>query len=1037
MTAVTARSVWQMRYANWILDHARVVGIAWLAVIALGSFCATMLPIASLPRIDVPQFDIDTILPGASARTMEATVTGPIERQLRLIPGIASVRSESYAGESNITVTFPEDKSLLLALQQVQSAVNLASSDLPSDLPQPPSVTQSAGPDSTVITLAVTATAMSGEDVSAYVESVLGPAVARADGVGALTYHGLRRPAIRVDLNTKYLASLGMVAGDVRQALVKANATEPQGRVDAGRITGQIDSNSALLTAADVSSVVVGRGTTGAVVRVGDVAHVYDGAEKNRDIAWLGTQQAVMVDVEKAIGANVLKTVKSVRASVAELGASGMPVDVRFLADSTHVIGSTIRELEVAFLVSVLLVFIVVLAFVRSVPVALIPCLSIPLSICPVFVIMLLAGYSIDVISLLALILAVGFVIDDAILVTERIMENASKGMRPREAAVEGMAEIFGSVCTMTISLVIVVAPLFAFPGMLGELMREFGAVSAVAVVASAFAALTFIPVACMLVIGHGSVAEVRALPQGKSRWAMRAFHGSIAWSLRHPLTMVVLILGGCFCAAWLGAGLETSLVPPQDNGQIIGYIDASPTTSYEAMVPLMRKVIHRVESVSGVQHVFGAVQTDPYVGFGRIFIDVGDPSEREEGVVPIMEEIQQVLDGIPGIEVSLKPKQDIDISIGRSKGELVYEMVGVAADVVHSAAARLTDALRANPAFRSVSMSNPPKVADRVITFNRESMGRLGVDMVSTNDALYDTYGDRQVTTLYRQADQRRLIMSGITGLLGSEPLMVRSESGALVDMRTFAEFSTALSPVILTHTDGLPSEAINVSLAPGVSLSQGNREIAVTLHSLAIPGGVQLRPAGTAEQFAFFSGSQAWLLAVALGLIYVILVASYNSFTKPVAILLSLPCAILGAALCLKATSDEMTLISFICLILLIGIVKKNGILVVSDASAKCPSDGSELEAIALEAVRRRSKPMLMTTLVAVFGAVPLVIGTGYGAELRRPLGLIIIGGLVFAQVTSVYVVPCVWVMGERLRRRAATWRERRAAAFGTGSI
>jgi multidrug efflux pump subunit AcrB len=1019
MTSLTAGHAWQRRYAHWILARARAVGVVWLAVIVLGCMCAANLPVASLPRMDVAQFDIETTLPGANAQTMAATVTGPIERQMRLIPGVASVRSESYAGESDITVTFAGDKSLLLALQQVQAAVNLAAGDLPANLPQPPAVTQGAGPDSTVITLAVSSPSMTGEDVSAFVETVLGPAIARADGVGALTYHGLRRPAVRVDVDARHLSALGLVADDVRQALVSANGTGPQGRVDAGHVTRQIASNAPLLTSSDVASVVVAS-QSGAAIHVGDVATVYDGAERDRDIAWLGEHRAVMVDVEKSVGANVLRTVQAVRERVAELKAGGMPVEVEFLADTTHVVDSTIHELELAFLISVVLVFIVVLAFVRSVPVALIPCISIPLSICPVFVCMVLAGYSIDVISLLALILAVGFVVDDAILVTERIMDLAGSGMSADEAASEGLAEVFGSVWTMTASLFIVVAPLFAFPGMLGELMREFGVVSAVAVIASAFAALTFIPVACRVALSARRVRAPAAVAPLREGVLARFFNTSIMWTLRHPLLMLLFIAGGSLYAWHVGGTLETSLVPPQDNGQIVGYIDASPTTSFEAMVPLMRQVMARVGRVSGVRRVFGAVQTDPYVGFGRIFIDAGDPSTRATDVRGVIDSIQTALDDIPGIEASLKPRQDIDISLSRSKGELVYEMVGADAGQVRAAASQLVDTLRANPVFRSVSTSNPPQAADRVVTFDRERMGRLGVTMSDANNALYDAFGDRQVTTMFRQADQRRLILSVHDTVLGVDPLMVRSVEGTLVDMRTFARFTTAQSPVILTHTDGLPAEAIDVSLTPGVSMSQGEREIAATMRGTKVPEGIHLRPAGTAEQFALFSGSKAWILAVALGFIYVILVLSYNSFTTPAAVLLSLPCAVLGAALMLRATSGEMTLISFIGLILLIGIVKKNGILVVGDASARQHPSGRDLEATALAAVRRRSKPMLMTTLVAVFGAIPLVVGSGYGAELRRPLGVIIIGGLLFAQLTSLYVVPSVWVMSERMRRR-----------------
>jgi multidrug efflux pump subunit AcrB len=439
------------------------------------------------------------------------------------------VRSESSPGQSGVTVTFADTKSPVLALQEMQAAVNLASTDLPIDLPRPPTVTQTAGPDSTVVTLAVTTREMSIEQMSAYVESTLGPAVARADGVGALTYHGLRRPAVRIELDPKYLGAVGMSAEDVRSALIKANANGPQGRVDAGPRTEQISSNSALSSVADVRSIVLQRGAQGALVRVGDVAHVYDGAEQDRDIAWLGGRNAVMIDVEKAIGANVVQTVESVRAAVGALRATSMPVDVELLADSTHVIKSTIHELEIAFLISVILVFLVVLAFVRSAVIAFVPCLAIPLSICPVFIVMVAAGYSIDVISLLALILAVGFVVDDAILVTERIMELAGKGAAPREAAIAGLASVAGSVVTMTTTLAVVVSPFFFFPGMLGQMMREFGLVTSVAVVASAFAALTFIPVACVPLIAAGNRRGVSYETSSESGPLRRFFARSLA----------------------------------------------------------------------------------------------------------------------------------------------------------------------------------------------------------------------------------------------------------------------------------------------------------------------------------------------------------------------------------------------------------------------------------------------------------------------------------------------------------------------------
>jgi len=1012
-----------------------------IALALAGIVSYKFLPVSPLPQVEFPTISVSAGLPGADPNTMASSVATPLERQFGRIAGVTEMTSTSSLGSTNVTLQFDLSRNIDAAARDVQAAINAARGQLPANLPNNPSYRKVNPADAPVMILSMTSQTVERARMYDIASSVLQQKLAQLPGVGQVFVGGGALPAVRVDVNPLALFHNGLGFEDVRTALGTANVNRPKGEVGAGPTTWTLSTSDQLLHAADYESLVI-HYAGGAAVRLSDVASVKESVEDIRTSGISNGKPAVLLVVFRQPGANIIDTVDAVRALLPQLQASIPPtIQLGVAIDATRTIRASVRDVEITLSVSIILVILVVFLFLRSFRSTIIPSVAVPVSLIATLAVMYLCGFSIDNLSLMALTVATGFVVDDAIVVIENITRHLEEGMAPFEAAVAGAKQIGFTVFSISISLVAVFIPILLMGGIVGRLFREFAVTLSVAILISMVVSLTTTPMMCARLLKRPQDESHGRLFQATERMfdaIVRFYERTLTWVLRHqPLTLAVT-LATMAATVFLYAKIPKGFFPQQDAGRLTGTIQADQDTSFQAMQGKLARFVDIVQHDPDVESANGFLGGG-LTNNGRMFVSLKPKEGRKLTADQVIARLRPELARVPGATLVLQPVQDIRVGGRSSAAQYQYTLRGDDAAELLQWAPKVYGRLRQMRELTDVNSDQQNKGLQAALVIDRDTAARFGVTPKTIDDTLYDAFGQRQVSTIYTALNQYHVILEAAPEFWqnpdGLKSIYVRSSSGEMIPLSAFAQYAPSTAPLAVNHQGQFPSVTISFNLPPGVALGDAVAAIESAEAEMRLPGSIQGSFQGTAQAFQASLANEPILIAAALLAVYIVLGVLYESTIHPITILSTLPSAGVGALLALLLTGNDLTVIALIGIILLIGIVKKNAILMIDFAIEAERREKKNPEEAIFQACLLRFRPITMTTMAALLGGLPLAVGVGTGAELRRPLGIAIVGGLLFSQMLTLYTTPVVYLYLDRLRlrvvaARAARRRRRRPA-------
>ncbi len=1009
--------------------------LSMVAILLAGLIAYKLLPVAALPQVDYPTIRVMTLYPGASPEVMTSAVTAPLERQFGQMPGLAQMSSTSSGGASVITLRFSLDVALDVAEQEVQAAINGANNLLPNDLPAPPVYNKVNPADTPVLTLAVTSESLPLPKLHDLVDTRMAQKLAQISGVGMVSIAGGQRPAVRIRTNPEALAAYGLSLADVRSLITSSNVNQPKGNFDGPTRVSMLDANDQLKTPEEYAELILTY-QDGAALRLKDVADIVDGAENERLAAWANDSQAVLLNIQRQPGANVIEVVERIQALLPEVKAS-MPagLDVVVLTDRTQTIRAAVRDVQHELMLATFLVVMVTFVFLKKLSATVIPSIAVPLSLVGTFAVMYLCGFSLNNLTLMALTIATGFVVDDAIVMLENIARHLEEGETPLNAALKGARQIGFTLISLTFSLIAVLIPLLFMQDVVGRLFREFAITLAVAILISLVVSLTLTPMMCAKLLKPHSVAEakpdwVERLIGGYSRW--------LTWVLRHQTLTLLVAVATLGLTVVLYLAVPKGFFPVQDTGVIQGISEAPQSISFRAMSErqqALARVILADPAVDSLSSYIGVDGDNVTLNSGRLLINLKPHGERDLTASQVIDRLRPELAKVPGIELYLQPVQDLSIEDRVSRTQFQFSLETPDSELLQEWTPRLVEALRERPELTDVASDLQSNGLQIYLDIDRDAAARLGIQVADITDALYDAFGQRQISTIFTQASQYRVVLEAEAGnRLGPQALkqlFVQSEGGTPVRLSSLATLEQRNAPLLINHIGQFPAVTLSFNLASGVSLGKAVQVIEAVEQEIGLPAGIQTRFQGAAEAFRASLSSTLLLILAAVVTMYIVLGVLYESYIHPITILSTLPSAAVGALLALLLTGNDLGLIAIIGIILLIGIVKKNAIMMIDFALEAERQQGMSPQDAIYRAALLRFRPILMTTLAALFGAIPLMLASGSGAELRQPLGLVLVGGLLLSQLLTLFTTPVIYLFFDRLGQRFGRRREPLAEA------
>ena len=1003
-----------------------------MAAILLAGFVGyEQLPVSALPEVDYPIIQVLTFYPGGGPEVMASSVTAPLERQFGQMPGLKQMTSVSSGGGSVITLEFNLDENIDVAEQEVQAAINAATSFLPTDLPNPPIYSKVNPADAPIMTLALTSNSLPLDKIEDAADTNLAQKISQVTGVGLVSIAGGQKPSVRIQANPTQLAAYNLSLEDLRTALAAANVDQAKGTLNGNRQSYTIGANDQLLASGDYGPVIVAY-RNGAAVRTSDVATVVDAAENSQQAAWMDRQPAVIVNIQRQPGANIIAVVDRIKKLLPQLQAS-LPatVQVKVLTDRTVTIRSSVQDVEFELMLTVALVVMVIFLFLRNLAATIIPSVAVPLSIVGTFGVMYLLGYSLNNLTLMALTISTGFVVDDAIVMIENISRFIEEGDSPMKAALKGSEQIGFTIMSLTVSLIAVLIPLLFMSDVVGRLFREFAITLAVTILVSAFVSLTLTPMMCSRILQDKKTAKQTRFYY----WSEKVFNSVIAWYgrtltvvLRYRFITLLVTIGTLVGTLALYVVIPKGFFPVQDTGVILGISEAPQTVSFTSMAERQQKLVDILlqdPAVDNISSFIGVDGTNTTLNSGRIQINLKPLDERKISATEVIQRLQPKISGIEGIQLFLQPLQDLTVEDRVSRTQFQYSLEDPDQVELAKYTHKMVDELSKEKVVTDVASDLQDQGLGAQLVIDRDTAARLGIAMADVDNTLYDAFGQRQVSTIFTQLNQYHVVME-VGPNFQTDPttlnnLFVKSGNGTQVPLSMVAHWEqTTQAQLSIGHQGQFPSTVVSFNLAPGKALGDAVEAVKKVEQRIQMPASINASFQGTAAAFQTSLSNEPLLILAALITVYIVLGVLYESYIHPITIISSLPSAGVGALLALMITHTEFSVIALIGIILLIGIVQKNAIMMIDFALQAERGEGKSAEEAIFQACQLRFRPILMTTMAAMLGGLPLALGGGVGAELRMPLGITIVGGLIMSQALTLYTVPVIYLYFDKLAQK-----------------